>query len=193
MDLFQSFKRFAVEQRLLLPDSRILLAVSGGMDSMVMTALCHRLAKDMPGRYYFGIAHVNFQLRAAESDADEQLVQALARQLDWPCWCTRFDTRSYAATQGVSIQMAARSLRYERFEQLRIEHDFDVVATAHHQNDNLETFLLNFTGGAGLAGLCGIPIRQKHLIRPMAFAALEEISRYALEQEITWREAASNE
>src|SRR5690606_17049153 len=125
---------------------KILLAVSGGLDSMVML----HLFKD--AGFPIAVAHCNFQLRGAESDADEAFVKEACRQLGVPCFSRKFDTSQYAATQKVSIQMAARDLRYGFFEELRVSHGFDRVATAHHFSDTIESVMLNLVRGTGMDG-----------------------------------------
>jgi tRNA(Ile)-lysidine synthase len=165
---------------------KILLAVSGGLDSMVMLHLFSQLKQS------FGVAHCNFQLRGAESERDEAFVKTMCGKLNIPFHSKRFETNNYAIEKGLSIQMAARELRYEWFEELRQAEDFEYVATAHHLNDSIETILLNLTKGAGLEGLMGIRAQNKKVIRPMLFATREEIEKYAAENGIAWREDQSN-
>ena len=167
-------------------EERVLLAVSGGIDSMVMTDLFHQT------KIPFGIAHCNFQLRGEESDKDEQLVESLAKKLNVPFYKKRFDTETFAKTESLSIQMAARSLRYERFSELCKEHLFNWIATAHHADDNTETMLLNFIRGKGMTAMAGIPNQNKQIIRPLLFASKEEIKNYAIENNLEWREDQSN-
>lgn len=180
------FLAFINEHRLAQAADRTLLAVSGGLDSVVMAALFQRTNQP------FAIAHVNFSLRGAESDADAFFVKNIAGQYGVPYYETRFDTATVAAEQGVSIQMAARELRYGWFAELLREHGYPAVATAHHQNDVLETILLNLTRGTGLAGLHGILPRQGDIIRPLLFATRDELADYAQTHGLTWREDSSN-
>ncbi len=168
------------------PTNRVLLAVSGGVDSMVMVDLFAKSDID------FGIAHCNFQLRGAESDSDQQLVTDYGLKNDVFVFVEKFETKQYAKTQGISTQMAARDLRYSWFEKIRTTHNYDYIATAHHQDDNLETILLNLTRGTGLAGLHGIATRNNHVIRPMLFTNRQKIEVYALKNNIAWREDSSN-
>lgn len=184
--LITAFLAFVHKQQLLPQQGATLLAVSGGVDSVVMSTLFHQA--QLP----FAIAHCNFGLRGAASDQDEAWVRALAQQYE-VCFYTRsFDVATYAQENGVSVQMAARTLRYAWFEALCKEHGFEKVATAHHHNDRLETVLLNLTKGTGIAGLHGILPVQGRCIRPLVFAHKEEILAYAQAQKLTWREDRSN-
>jgi tRNA(Ile)-lysidine synthase len=166
---------------------KILLAVSGGMDSMVMLQLFHQAG------YSVAVAHCNFQLRGAESDEDENFVRRKCRQWDVAFYSHRFDTNNYASENGLSIQMAARELRYAWFSELLEKEKMDWVATAHHLNDSIETILLNLTKGVGIEGLMGIPVQNKKIIRPLLFATREEIENYAAKEGIAWREDQSNQ
>lgn len=163
------------------------MAVSGGLDSMVMLELFRHSS------YAFSVAHVNFQLRGAESDADESFLKAKCDQWKIPFYSTRVDTNNYATQHGMSIQLAARQLRYAWFRQLKLENGFDWIATGHHQNDSIETVLLNLTKGTGLDGILGIPEKTTDIIRPILFAGQEEIRNYAVDAGITWREDESNQ
>lgn len=186
MDLSVRFVDFIAQNNLILPEQRILLALSGGLDSMVLGHLL------IDAGYTFGVAHCNFQLRGAESEADMAFVEQWCAQNGIPCWVQRFDTRLHTTQTGDSIQMAARTLRYNWFEQLRKEEGFDVMATAHHLNDALETVLLQFSRGTGLDGLVGMPMKQNHHIRPLLFATRAELEAYAQARALTWREDQSN-
>ncbi len=163
-----------------------LLAISGGVDSVV---LLHLFGKS---GHPFEIAHAHFGLRGKEADEDEAFVQSLADKYGVAAHRRRFATRAYAAAQGLSIQMAARALRYTWFQELLASPHLAQVATAHHENDSLETFLRNFAKGSGLAGLLGIPRKQGHLIRPLLRSTKAEILAYAQAQGLVWREDASN-
>ena len=184
--LEDDFLGFINDQNLFGPTDRILLAVSGGLDSVVMADLFQRIGQP------FGIAHVNFGLRGAESDDDAAFVQNVAERCGVPFHLTQFDTRAIAAGRGISVQMAARELRYDWFDQLIQQHAYVAVATAHHQNDVLETMLLNLTRGTGLAGLHGIAPRRGHLVRPLLFATRDDLAKYAEERGLTYREDRSN-
>ncbi len=183
----QAFLTFINNRQLFTKTNRILLAVSGGMDSVVMSELFH-LAK-----FDFGIAHCNFGLRGEESDDDELFVKKLAKKYKVPFYSENFETQAFADQEGISIQMAARALRYQWFEQLLAREHFDYLATAHHQNDTLETILLNLTRGTGIAGLHGIKAKNGSVIRPIGFADREMIHDFVVERQLAWREDSSNE
>lgn len=163
-----------------------LLAVSGGLDSMVMSHLF--LAAGIP----FAIAHCNFGLRGAESDGDETAVVSWCRQHEITCFQVRFDTTAVAAETRRSIQEAARSLRYDWFESIRSNHNFQAIVTAHHADDHAETMIMNLCRGTGIAGLHGIPERNGAIIRPLLFARRVDIAFYAGQQHIAYREDSSN-
>ncbi|WP_338876825.1 tRNA lysidine(34) synthetase TilS [Spirosoma sp. SC4-14] len=189
--LEQAFLAFINDNRLCGPADRVLLAVSGGIDSMVMADLFYQTG--LP----FAIAHVNFGLRGAESDADADFVQNKAEQYEVPFHLTRFDTNAVAHERNISIQMAARDLRYAWFAQLVDANGYASLATAHHKNDVLETLLFNLTRGTGLAGLHGIAPRQEKsvagvMIRPLLFATRDDLANYARERGIAYREDRSN-
>ncbi len=166
---------------------KILLAVSGGMDSMAMLNLFAESG------FTIAVAHANFQLRGGESDEDERWLGEYCHKRNIPFHSTRFNTNNYATTQGLSIQMAARELRYEWFGKLREVEKMDWVATAHHHNDSIETILLNLAKGTSLNGLKGIAPVNGHLIRPLLFATRLELANYVAEQSLPWREDESNQ
>ncbi|NND88588.1 MAG: tRNA lysidine(34) synthetase TilS [Flavobacteriaceae bacterium] len=169
-----------------LLEKTILLACSGGLDSVVLLSLLKDLDCNI------AIAHCNFLLRGQESDEDESFVEHLAAQYNYPFHSQRFDTKKYANEQGVSIQMAARELRYTYFEQLQKEYGYDYLVTAHHADDNLETFLINASRGTGIRGLLGIPTSTETLKRPLISSSREELEQYAKQKELHWREDSSN-
>lgn len=164
-----------------------LLAVSGGIDSTVMLYL-FRLAG-----FRIAVAHGNFQLRGDASDGDQQFVTQLCREFNIPLYVRRFQTEEYAWQKSLSIQMAARELRYQWFNELASEEGFSQIATAHHFDDSMETVLLNLTRGAGIDALAGIPVRNGLIVRPMMFASRKQVERYAEMHGIVWREDASNQ
>ncbi|RLD25233.1 MAG: tRNA lysidine(34) synthetase TilS [Bacteroidetes bacterium] len=166
--------------------SPTILAVSGGIDSVVMAYLFQ--ASEIP----FSIVHCNFQLRDEESDIDEKFVVDLGEEMEAEVMVKRFETEKYAIDNGVSIQMAARDLRYEWFNELATKND-SKVAIAHHANDVAETMLYNLTKGTGLAGLHGIAEDDGIFIRPMLWAKKEEIEDFARDNGIDWRDDSSNE
>lgn len=169
-----------------LKEKKLLLAVSGGIDSMVLVYLCHQLQMD------FAVAHCNFQLRGNESDDDENFVKSQIKKLQIPLFIQKFDTKNIAETQKLSIQLAARKLRYDWFYKLMNENGFDYILTAHHLDDSLETFLINFTRGSGLDGLTGIPEQNDKILRPLLIFSRNEIETFAQENNIAWREDSSN-
>lgn len=185
--MLNEFLTFINKQNLIQPSQKVLLAVSGGMDSVVMCDLFSKAKLD------FAIAHCNFGLRGEESNEDEMFVKKLSIKYKVPLYVTTFQTADFAENEKISTQMAARILRYEWFEKIRTQHQFDYIATAHHQNDVLETVLLNLTKGTGIAGLHGIRVKNGHIIRPVLFAEKESIFDYVVENQIIWREDSSNE
>ncbi len=182
----KAFKNEIKSQFPYLSNSKILLAVSGGVDSVVLAHLCKIAKLD------FTLAHCNFNLRDEESDADEDFVAALAKKMNLALFVENFDTEQYAKDNSLSIQMAARDLRYEWFEELRLKHQFDFILTAHHANDSLETFFINLIRGTGLEGLSGINADSNYIIRPLLNFSRKEILAYAEENKISWREDSTN-
>lgn len=166
--------------------SKLLIAISGGLDSVVLTHLCHKLELNI------ALAHCNFNLRGKESDADETFVLQLAEDLDLEVFVECFDTKDYAQENKLSIQMAARKLRYNWFEELSEQLGFDYTLTAHHTDDNLETFLINLSRGTGLDGLTGIPEINDSIARPLLSFSRESIEAYANKEKLGWREDSSN-
>lgn len=169
-----------------LKDKKLLLAVSGGIDSMVLLDLFYKL------RFDICVAHCNFQLRGKESDGDELLVRETCQDRYIPYFIETFHTTEFANEKKLSIQLAARKLRYDWFHELLSENQLDYLVTAHHLDDNVETFLINFTRGTGLEGLTGIPAQNGNIIRPLLPFSRLEIENYALENKIQWREDSSN-
>ncbi len=180
----------------LLPDNggAVLLAVSGGIDSIVMAGLF----LESRHKYDITLAHCNFHLRGDESDADEVFVRDWARERGVPFLKVDFDTKEYAAVHGVSVEMAARELRYSWFASLCEDHGFKAVAVAHNANDNAETLILNLLRGTGLKGICGmrevsvLPGSSAKLIRPLLGFTRDEIKAYALSNGLSWREDSTN-
>lgn len=175
------------EHNLFSPTDKLLVAVSGGLDSVVLAHVLHKLKVE------FAVAHCHFGLRAEEADADEQFVRKLAGQYEVPYFVEFFQTKKFAEQEGVSTQMAARALRYEWFERIRQSQGFDYIATAHHQRDTAETMLLNLTHGTGLAGLHGIRPKSGHVVRPLLAVSKPDLYDYVVENRLIWREDASND
>ena len=186
MPLIDKFQSYIERHGLFARDDRILLTVSGGVDSMVMLALMAGLG------YRIGVAHCNFQLRGAESDEDEALVVREAARYGAPCYNRRFDTQGEMERTGESMEMAARRLRYAWFEELRGEHGYAAIAVAHHADDSIETFFINLLRGTGLRGLTGISTRNGHVVRPLSCASRREILEFAVAHTIPFREDSSN-
>ncbi len=180
------FIQFILQHGLFLKNEQILLAVSGGIDSTVMAHLFHE------AQFRFAIAHCNFDLRGNESEDDEKFAESLAGQFKVQFFSTKFQTSDFAEKKRISIQMAARELRYDWFEQIRLNNKFDFIATAHHLDDQIETFLINLIRGTGLAGLHGIPVKNRQVIRPMMFTFRKDIEEYATERGISYRTDLSN-
>jgi tRNA(Ile)-lysidine synthetase-like protein len=169
-----------------LNGKKLLLATSGGLDSMVMAHLFRKL------NYKIAIAHCNFQLRGMESFEDQNFVQEYANANTIPLFLTQFDTKAFAEDYKLSTQVAARELRYNWFYELLETENYDYILTAHHADDNLETFLINLSRGTGLEGLTGIPEKNENIIRPLLLFSRQEIENYAKENNIKWREDSSN-
>jgi tRNA(Ile)-lysidine synthase len=184
--MFDKFLKYIEENHLIKKDDRVLLAVSGGIDSMVMTDLFVRSGINI------GIAHCNFRLREKESDKDENMVRKYAEGHKILFYTFRFETEKHAAKKGISIQMAARELRYEWFERIRRENGFDSIAVGHNLNDNIETLLINLTRGTGIAGLTGMRNNGNKIIRPLLFATRKTIEEYCKDRKIRFREDQSN-
>ncbi len=184
--MLENFKSFIGEHKLFMPNERILLAVSGGIDSIVMLDLFHQAG------FRTGMAHCNFRLRGVESDGDEEFVKARSEKYGLECHVKPFDTKKIAEQQGISIQMAARNLRYAWFEEIRKKHRYAWVATAHNQDDVMETFFINLSRGTGIRGLTGIPPKAGRVIRPLLFSPRSEIQAYAGSRRLDYREDSSN-
>lgn len=185
--MLSNFITYIQDQNLFrLSRDKILLAVSGGMDSIAMVQLFKKARVD------FGIAHCNFQLRGAESDADAHFVQQLAQQLGVPFYSTCFETQQEANKSKKSIQIAARDLRYQWLEKIRQTQDYHYIGVAHHLNDSIETLLLNLTMGCGIRGLHGILPKNGFIIRPLLFSTRAEIQTYIEQQQFAYREDSSN-
>ena len=186
MTLIEAFQRYIDENNLVTHDDRILLTVSGGVDSMVMLSLFVRCG------YAVGVAHCNFQLRGAESDEDEVLVREEAARCGVPFYNRRFETAAEMERTGESMEMAARRLRYAWFDELSHAEGYTAVAIAHHADDSIETFFINLLRGTGLRGLTGISTQVGKIIRPLLFASRREILEYAAANHIPYREDSSN-
>lgn len=186
MNIDKHFESFINQEKLFSVQDNILLAVSGGIDSIALCELFYQSG------LRFGIAHCNFQLRGDESDGDEALVKALAEKHQVPFHTISFKTAAFAKKNKLSIQVAARDLRYNWFEEIRAQHHYKYIATAHHQDDSIETFFINLTRGTGISGLHGILPKQGNIIRPLLFTTKDEISTYVKKHKLNFREDSSN-
>jgi tRNA(Ile)-lysidine synthase len=184
--MFLKLQNHIAENFPFLKGKKLLLAISGGIDSMALVHLFHQLQFDI------SIAHCNFQLRNEESDADAEFVKNQCRQLQLPIHIQKFDTNQFAKDYKLSIQLAARKLRYDWFSELLDQFSYDYLLTAHHLDDSLETFLINLTRGSGLDGLTGIPEQNEKIIRPLLVFSRHEIEEYTNQNKIQWREDSSN-
>ena len=183
--MLQKLKDYIESTGIIMPDDRLLLAVSGGIDSMVMLTLFQSLP------YYFEVAHMNFGLRDDESDADQTFVEEYCLLNNIILHTQKVDTSAYMKQEKVSIQMAARSLRYTWFEELKKKHKLNKLATAHHSDDSIETIFINLIRGTGISGLKGV-VSNEIAVRPLLCFNRDDIKTFALDQNINWREDSSN-
>lgn len=182
----EEFKKYIKQKSLFKKNDKILLAVSGGIDSVVMAYLFSKCG------YSFAITHCNFQLRGKDSDTDELFVAALAKKMNVDFFLSRYDTKTFAAKNKLSIQQAARDLRYKFFYKILEENKLTVIATAHTCDDNAETILMNLSRGSGITAYRGIKEKNNKIVRPLLFASRKMIETYAAENKIQWLEDASN-
>ena len=184
--MLDQFNVYINRYNLIAEGDKLILALSGGIDSMVLADLLLKSKVD------FVVAHCNFHLRGEESDGDEKFVREFTERNGIQCYVKQFDTEQYSVAQGVSIEMAARDLRYAWFEELRQQLGFNKIVVAHHADDQAETFFINLLRGAGLNGLKGMKPQNGSIIRPLLWASREQIRQYALENQIQWREDHTN-
>lgn len=185
--MIHNFKKFIKKNDLFAKEDRVLLAVSGGKDSTLMAHLFHQAG------FVFAIAHCNFELRGVAADEDQLFVKELAQQFNVPFYTTNFDTEKIAAERGISIQMAARDLRYEWLASVQVTNNYPFLATAHHLNDSIETVIYNLAKGCGIRGLQGIPVKNGDIIRPLLFASAKEIEVEIAQRDMPYRRDASNQ
>jgi len=186
-ELFDRVDDFIKSNSLLVNNGKLLLAVSGGMDSMLLLHYFLNRGNNI------GVAHCNFGLRGAESDADQALVNSFCTENSIPFYCKRFDTEEYSRHRGISIQMAARQLRYEWFEQICDLNNYSYLITAHHLTDHVETVLLNQLRGTGPKGLEGIKAKSGNKLRPLLCLSRSEIELIVKQLNIPYREDLSNQ
>jgi tRNA(Ile)-lysidine synthase len=184
--MFNQFKEHVENNFTELLNQPLLLAVSGGIDSIVLVHLCHRLELDI------AIAHCNFHLRGEDSNRDQAFVEGVGAKLGVPVFVAEFDTEQYASENKVSIQIAARELRYNWFRELAARENKTYLLTAHHLDDSMETFFINLLRGTGIEGLLGIPVRNGYIRRPLLLFTREDIANYEAENQIGWREDITN-
>ena len=184
--MLNTFSRHITHNFNFLKESKLLIAISGGLDSVVLTYLCYKLELNI------ALAHCNFNLRGKESNEDEAFILKLAKKLNSKVFIKRFDTENYAKVNKLSIQIAARKLRYSWFKELSEQLQINYILTAHHADDNLETFLINLSRGTGLEGLTGIPKINDAIVRPLLSFSRESIENYAHREKLKWREDSSN-
>ncbi|MFP4524974.1 MAG: tRNA lysidine(34) synthetase TilS [Bacteroidales bacterium] len=184
--MIDRFLEYCSQYQLFAEKDKILLGVSGGVDSMVMLDLFIKTEVKV------GIAHVNFQLRGNEADDEQDFVRKYAMNKDIAFHTVAFDTHDYANEKGVSVQVAARQLRYNWFEEIRRKHGYSCVAVAHNKNDEVESLLINLTRGTGIRGITGIKPKQNNVIRPVLFAERKEIMEYASLHNVPFKEDSSN-
>ncbi len=184
--MFQRFLANINKNSLFGKKDFLLLAISGGLDSVVLAHLLHK------GDFTFAMAHCNFGLREKDSDDDEQFVLKLSQKYNVPVYSIKFNTKEYAKQHGLSIQMAARQLRYHWFNELMKAHHFSYLLTAHHLDDIIETILLNQLRSTGIDGLTGIPLKSHSIVRPLLPFTKQDILQYAKSNQLSYREDASN-
>lgn len=184
--MITAFKKHIAAHFPALADQKILIACSGGLDSIVLLHLLQKIGLTL------GVAHCNFKLRGDHSDADLSFVETIAGNLGVPVFTTVFDTKTYAKTQGISTQVAARELRYEWFYSTARANGYDRIATGHHADDDLETFFINLSRVTGLRGLTGITSNTEQLIRPLLPFSRAQIMQFAKKEGLFWREDSSN-
>jgi tRNA(Ile)-lysidine synthase len=180
------FKKHIDDNLSFLKDKKLLIAISGGIDSSILTHLFHQL------NFSISLAHCNFSLRGKESNKDEQFVKELGSELDVKTFTKKFDTEKYASENSLSTQMAARELRYKWFQKISLENNIDFILTAHHKDDVIETFLINLTRGTGIDGLTGIPEVNGNVVRPFLPFERNDILVFAAKNKLAWREDKSN-
>ncbi len=184
--MLRAFTKHLAEKKLFAHGDRLLLAISGGVDSIV---LAHLLKES---HFDFALAHCNFKLRGAASDGDESFCRNFAKELGVPLFTKVFDAKTVSKRRGISVQMAARDLRYEWFRELAHREKFSYILTAHHSDDSIETLFINLLRSTGIRGLRGVPERSGNILRPLLLFSKQELENYATEHQLSWRTDESN-
>jgi tRNA(Ile)-lysidine synthase len=184
--VLREFEQHITKNQLFSRKNQILVAVSGGMDSMVLCDLLLKL------NFTFSVAHVNFKLRGRASEKDEQFVASFCKSHQIPFFASHCFTKAQAKEAGISVQMAAREFRYAFFETLRQKHRFDIILTAHHLSDSIETYFINIIRGSGIEGLKGIQTTNGCIVRPLLVYSRNQIAEYAKKNDVQYREDSSN-
>ncbi len=184
--MLKKIRQHICDNQLFGDGDKVLLAVSGGPDSVAMADMMHRM------HVCFGICHVNFHLRGADSDADEEFVRHMAEGYGVQLFVLQADTQAYASKHGVSIEMAARDIRYSEFHRIMDQYGYSCTAVAHHQDDAIETLILNLTRGAGIRGLAGIKVKNGKIVRPIMCLSRSEIMQYLQERSLPYRTDLTN-
>ena len=184
--MIDTIRSFIEKESLLSTEATVIVGLSGGMDSMALLDILILLG------YRCVAAHCNFHLRGEESHRDEEFVERWCKSVDVPFVSVDFDTRQYASDKKISIEMAARELRYRWFEMIRVQHRAAAIAVAHHRNDSVETVLLNLIRGTGIKGLTGISPKNNRVVRPLLCVSREEIARYMAERDIPYMTDSTN-
>src|SRR5690554_4739808 len=184
--MLEKVREFIHKENLIPNNTKVIVGLSGGMDSMVLLDILILLG------YRCTAAHCNFHLRGEESDRDENFVKKWCKSIDIPFTSINFDTKQYAVDRKISIEMAARELRYNWFETLRRHHQADFIAVAHHKDDTVETVLLNLIRGTGIKGLTGIAPKNGYIIRPLLSISRLEIENYISKREIPYVTDSTN-
>lgn len=184
--MLEKVREFIHKENLIPNNTKVIVGLSGGMDSMVLLDILISLG------YRCTAAHCNFHLRGEESDRDENFVKKWCKSIDIPFTSINFDTKQYAVDRKISIEMAARELRYNWFETLRRHHQADFIAVAHHKDDSVETVLLNLIRGTGIKGLTGISPKNGYIVRPLLGISRSEIEKYISERDIPYVTDSTN-
>lgn len=186
MQILSKVKKYIHDNNLLIPNAKVIVGVSGGADSIALLDMLHALG------YECIVAHCNFHLRDKESYRDEYFVEKIATQYNMEYVSASFNTKKYITDESVSLEMAARELRYAWFEKIRKKYEVDAIAIAHHQNDSVETVLINLVRGTGIRGLTGISPVNGHVIRPLLCIYRDEILEYLADKQLSFVEDSTN-